>query len=172
MGTRTAPAVGVGTQTNIGATVHLIDASGDFATDYVPSLATSDLVDIESWAAAYQAGTQASVYGVSFTQDWFGEADPDNADNLFRAGIGNGINSLIKNIGLDKAITPRLYSPVASTMQGNQDIPLLLEPDGITPTPLGALVAQYLVLLGAGYALDSVQFTGRRERKNNPRVRA
>jgi hypothetical protein len=49
-------------------------------------------------------------------------------------------------------------------MQGNQDIPLLV-------SPLTTLVAAYLTVLGGAYALDSMQFTGRRERTNNPRVR-
>lgn len=171
MATRTAPTVGAGTQTNVGATVHLIDASGDFGTDYVSNLATSDLLDVETWVANYQLATQASVYGVTFAQEWFGEADPDNADALFRAGIGNGVNMLFKNPSVGLKLTPRLYSPVASVMQGNQDIPLLLQADGVTPTALGNLVTQYLTLLGAGFALDSIQFTGRRERRNNPRIR-
>jgi hypothetical protein len=49
-------------------------------------------------------------------------------------------------------------------MQGNQDIPVLT---GVAAT----LITQYLNMLGNAYALDSAQFTGRRERSNNPRIR-
>lgn len=162
-GTRTAPTVSNATQTTLGATLHLIDASGDVKTDYIVG-STSDLVDVEAWVAAYQPTTQASIWKVSFTQEWEGAADPQNAEALFRGGISNGINLLFKDVGLGLKQTPRIYSPVASIMQGNQDIPLLT---GVAAT----LITQYLNMLGNAYALDSAQFTGRRERSNNPRIR-
>ena len=162
-GTRTAPTVGNLSQTAVGATVHLIDASGDVTTDYV-LCATSDLVDVEAWVAAYQLATNASVYKVSFTQEWEGEADPDNAVAEYRATIGEGINLLIKDVAAQAKQTPRVYAPVPAIMQGNQDIPLLV-------APLTGLVTQYLTLMGGAYSLDSIQFTGRRERRNNPRIR-
>jgi len=49
-------------------------------------------------------------------------------------------------------------------MQGNQDIPLL---SGMT-----TLITEIGALIGAGYSLLSAQFTERRERSNNPRIRA
>jgi len=164
MATRTAPAVSDASQTTLGATLHLIDASGDVKTEFIAG-ATSDLVDIQAWSVAYQACTQASLWKVSFTQEWEGEADPQNADALFRGGIDNGINLLFKDIAAAAKQTPRVYSPVAAIMQGNQDIPLLSA--GIMTT----LLTQYLNMLGGAYALDSAQFTGRRERSNNPRIR-
>jgi len=164
MATRTAPTVSDATQTTLGATLHIIDASGDVKTEYVAG-ATSDLADVQAWATAYQAVTQASLWKVSFTQEWEGEADPQNADALFRGGISNGINLLFKDTALGLKQTPRVYSPIAAIMQGNQDIPLL------TGTGFPALLTQYLTMLGNAYALDSAQFTGRRERSNNPRIR-
>jgi len=50
-------------------------------------------------------------------------------------------------------------------MQGNQDIPLLTAAEFI------ALIQSYQVLL-TGYSLASAQYTERRERKNNPRIKA
>jgi hypothetical protein len=163
-GTRTAPTVGALTATTLGATLHLIDASGDVKTDYIAG-GTSDLADVEAWAAAYQPTTQASLWKVSFTQEWEGEADPQNAEALFRGGIDNGINLLFKDIAASAKQTPRVYSPVAAVMQGNQDIPLL------SAAIMTTLLTQYLTMLGGAYALDSAQFTGRRERANNPRIR-
>jgi len=162
-GTPTIPAVSAITATTLGATVHLIDASGDVKTDFIAG-GTSDLVDVQAWVNAYQACTQASVWKVSFTQEWEGEADPQNAEALFRGEVQNGINLLFKDIALGLKQTPRIYAPVASIMQGNQDIPLLT---GVAAT----LITQYLNMLAQNYVLDSAQYTGRRERSNNPRIR-
>jgi len=162
-GTRTAPTVSDITATTVGATVHLIDASGDLVTDYVVS-DTSDLADVQAWVTAYQACTQASVWKVSFLQEFEGQADPQNAEALFRGSVTDGINLLFKDLAADLKQTPRVVAPVASIMQGNQDIPLLT---GVMAT----LLTQYLTMLGGAYALDSAQFTGRRERANNPRIR-
>jgi len=162
-GVRTAPATTAINATTIGVTVHLIDASGDLSTDYVES-STSDLLDVEAFVAAYVPNSQASVWKVTFAQEWEGDADPDNADASFRGTTSDGINLLFKDVAALKKQSPRVYAPVAAIMQGNQDIPLLT-------APLPALVTQYLVLLGGAYSLDSMQFTGRRERRNNPRIR-
>jgi len=163
-GTPTYPTVGALTATTNGATIHLVDASGDVKTDYLAG-GTNDLADVAAWATAYQACTQASIYKVSFLQEWEGEADPDNAEALFRGGISNGINLLFKDLAAATKQTPRVYAPVAAIMQGNQDIPLLSA--GIMTT----LLTQYLTMLGGAYFLDSAQFTGHRERSNNPRIR-
>ena len=171
MATRTAPTVD-GAPAVIGLTIHVVDVSGDLYTDYIELSASATDADIESAVAAYQAGTSASVWKVTVAQDYAGDLDPDNADAEFRAGVQNGINMLMKD-GAGVAITPRLVSPVPTTMQGNQDIPALLDSSG-DPTPLGDLVTAYITILNAGgatWGLQNVQFTSRRERKNNPRVR-
>jgi hypothetical protein len=163
MATRTAPTVSNATETAIGVTIHLIDASGDVTTDYI--LATNDdLVDVEAFVVAYQATTQASVWKVTFSLEFEGQADPDNADADFRGSVSDGINLLLKDVPAQAKQTPRVYAPVASIMQGNQDIPIL-------QAPLTTLVTAYLNMLGGAYALDSMQFTGRRERRNNPRIK-
>lgn len=165
-GTRTAPTVGALTPTKSGATLSLIDASGDLysAALYVAGDGFLDLAEVESVTAAYQAATNASVWKVTQVIEWEGEADPNNAPALFRASVTNGINLLIKDVAADRSETPRVVAPIDTIMQGNQDIPLLV-------SPLTTLVAAYLTVLGGAYALDSMQFTGRRERTNNPRVR-
>jgi hypothetical protein len=50
-------------------------------------------------------------------------------------------------------------------MQGNQDIPLL------SSAEMTALILAELAIL-TGYSLESAQFTERRERSNNPRIKA
>lgn len=163
-GTRTAPAV-TGAITSCITTVHLIDASGDKFTDALVTLAIPTAIDVESWAGAYQAASQASVYKISQSFLWEGDADTDNAEVGQRNSISDGINLLFKNVATQDTMTPRLIAPVGDVMQGNQDIPLL------SSIQMTALILAELTIL-VGYALQSAQFTGRRERSNNPRISA
>lgn len=163
-GTRTAPAT-TAAITKFTTTLHLIDASGDLYTDSIQSKTALAAADVEAWAAAYQAVTQASLYNITTTSEWSGDPDPDNAEADYRGTVKEGINLLYKNLTTLDATTPRLVAPIAAVMQGNQDIPLL------TGGGMPALIAAELALL-AGYSLVSGQFTGRRERSNNPRIKA
>lgn len=166
MATRTAPTVGALTATSHLSTIHLIDASGDLWAEAITTLDVPVLADVETWVAAYQAATQASVWKVTAQSIFEGDRDADNADVGQRNSIKDGVNTLYKNVATLDTQTPRLIAPIAAVMQGNQDIPLL------TAAQFSALIAATLTLLGAGYALRSAQFTERKERTNNPRISA
>lgn len=161
-GTLTAPAT-TNPATQSIASIGLIDASGDVFSDSIVKSGNFLASEVQTWATAYQAKSNASLYRISITQDWIGDADPDNALAEYRASVKNGINLLFKNLTTLKTQTPRLIAPVSSAMQGNQDIPLL--------TDLAALITAYQTLL-VGYNLSSGQYTDRRERTNNPRIKA
>lgn len=163
-GTRTAPDVSVAAPSNVGSTLHLIDASGDQFTDFVPSLAAPTVAQIEAWAAAYQAASNASLWGVTIAQQWEGDIDADNALALYRGSVKDGVNMLFKNVATLDTISPRLVAPVIEAMQGNQDIPL------VSSDEMTDLITALLAIL-SGYNLQSVQFTERRERSNNPRIK-
>lgn len=163
MATRTAPATSTTPTTT--ATIHLIDASGDLFTDAVTMPAAMTAANIEILAAKYQLATQLSVWKVSQMLEWVGDADPDNADVGQRNSVKDGINLLWKNLTTLRTQTPRLAGPVAAVMQGNQDIPLL------TATEMTELIAAYQTLL-TGFTLTQAQYTERRERTNNPRIKA
>lgn len=163
-GTRTAPQVN-GTPNVVQTTLHLMDASGDIFTDAITTTTLPGDTEIEAWAAAYQAATHATLYKVSVTSEYEGEADPDNATTGSRDSRSDGINLLYKNITTLRSVTPRLIAPVPAVMQGNQDIPLL------TSTEMTALILAELALL-VGFQLQSAQYTERRERSNNPRIKA
>lgn len=163
MATRTAPDV-TAAVTAVQTTLHLIDASGDLFTDSFTTLTAPTAAQVEALAAAYQAASQASVYGVTMSSQWFGDADADNADAGYRGSVKDGINLLYKNVATNTSITPRLVAPIAATMQGNQDIPL------VTATEAAALITAQLAIL-TGFSLQSAQFTERRERSNNPRIK-
>lgn len=163
MATRTAPTVD-GTGTAYNTTLHLIDKSGDQWAENILSLAAPTSAQIEAWAAAYQAASQASLWKVTTMIIYEGDKDADNADVGQRNSVQDGVNLLYKNVTTLDTQTPRLVAPVAATMQGNQDIPLL------TAAEFVALINAELAIL-AGYALQSAQYTERRERSNNPRIK-
>lgn len=164
MATRTAPDASSAV-TSASATLHLIDASGDQYTDNLNLLAVPTGANIEAWADAYQDSSQASLWKITVASVWEGDPDPDNADVGQRNSVKDGVNLLWKNIATLMTQNPRLIAPIAANMQGNQDIPLL------TATEFTALIAAYQTLL-TGYSLQSAQYTERRERSNNPRIKA
>lgn len=163
-GTRTAPTVGALTVTENLVSLGLVDASGDKWSEAVdlPGGALADMAEIEAYAAAYQLNTNASLWRVTQQVIWEGAFDPNNAVAAFRATVAEGINLLYRDALLE-AIDARVVAPVDTIMQGNQDIPLLV-------APLTTLVTAYLAMQAAGVNLESMQFTGRRERRNNPRI--
>lgn len=165
VGTRTAPTVAIANINKSITSVHLIDASGDLSSDSLvtPTLMTDG--NVETWVAAYQAATQASIWKVAQTIEYVGDKDSDNAGTDQRNSIADGTNLLFKNVTSLSTQTPRLIAPILATMQGNQDIPLL------SSTEMTNLITAVLAIL-SGFNLESAQFTGRRERKNNPRISA
>lgn len=163
MATRTAPTVN-GTPPVVYTTLHLIDASGDVSSVAIKSNAVPSDIDIEAWASTYQAITQASLYKVTVSLAYEGDADPQNADVGQRNSVADGINMLYRDITALASTTPRLVAPVDGTLQGNQDIPL------ISFGPFVAMLTAQGALLPT-FQLVSTQFTERRERRNNPRVK-
>jgi len=163
-GTRTAPLFTAAANARR-ITLYLIDASGDLTTEtkYVAVAATA--AAIEAWAAAYQDASQSSLYWIDDVLIRSGDADPDNAGSEQRSSVKDGINFAYKNPTTLASMPSRLVAPVTDTMQGNQDIPLLTSPE------LTALITAELALM-TGFSLQSAQFTERRERKNNARIKA
>jgi len=162
-GTRTAPTVADTGQTTIGVTIHLIDVSGDLTTAYLEA-ESLDTADIEALVVAYQATTNCSIWKVTVGLEFEGEADPDNAVSALRAEVQSGINLLFKDTTAMEKADYRVIAPVSAIMQGNQDLPQLV-------SPLTTLVTQVLTQLGGAFAMDSMQYTARRERRGNPRIK-
>ena len=162
-GTSTYPAVVYATPTTTEISLGLIDASGDKFSQSVPVANSAAEGDVDGLADAYQLATNASLYRVQRIQTWIGDADPDNAVAAYRGSVSDGVNMLFKN-ATQFTRSLRLIAPIAAVMQGNQDIPLL------SATEMADLITEYLTL-SSGFNLDVAQFTGRRERKNNPKIR-
>jgi len=162
-GTRTAGTVD-GTPNKVVVSLGVIDASGDKYSDSVVLTAVPLDADIEAYVAAYQAVTQASVYSVNVQLNYEGDADPDNAETAQRNSAKDGINLLWKDFAALKTQSTRVVAPIPEVMQGNQDIPLL------SFLAMTTYIAETGDLLTA-YALQSAQYTERRERSNE-RVKA
>jgi len=163
-GTRTAPAWTAAATSRL-VTLHLIDASGDLATVplIVPVAATA--ASLEDFADDYALSTNASLYKITDEAIREGDADPDNAVAEYRASVKDGINLLFKNLTTHQAQSVRVVAPIEDIMQGNQDIPL------ISAAPLVTLIPEILTILTVSYDFRQAQFTERRERKNNPRIK-
>ena len=144
-------------------TMHFLDASGDTWTEQLFTALSATAAAVQAWIVLYQLTTQASIYGVEQSLGWFGDKDPDNAEAGYRGGIEQGINLLFKDADTRVTRPLRIPAPVETILQGNQDIPLL------SAAALSDLLVATLVLQ-PDYPFVSAQYTGRRERKNNPRV--
>jgi len=156
-GTRTAPAL-TATASRRLLTMRVIDSSGDVQAETIEVPVAATAANLETIVANYQLATQSSVYGVNDTMIREGDADPDNALSELRGGVENGINTLFKSGSLTEQV--RVFAPVAATMQGNQDIPLL------SSSELTNLIVAILAVK-SGYAFRRAQYTTRRERRGN-----
>lgn len=163
-GQRTAPNPDTAPLTKQLVTLHLIDASGDLYAQTFTNVAAVAPADVQTLATEYAALTQASLYKITICSEWEGDIDPQNAVAGDRSSVKQGINLLYNSVSLDKSTTPRLIAPDGSVMQGNQDIPFL--------TAAANLIAAIKAVIGPSYELTSGQYTERRERNNNPRIRA
>lgn len=162
-GTRTAPLFTAAATRRL-ITLRLIDASGDLYAETISVAVGATAAAIEEWAAAYAAATNSSLYSILDTTERNGDADPDNAVVAQRNSVKDGLNNLFRIPSTGAAFSMRLVAPIPDVLQGNQDIPLL------SATEYSALILKTLAL-ASGYSFNSAQYTERRERKNNARVK-
>lgn len=162
-GTRTAGTF-IATPENRWITVHFIDQSGDKQAQTIQVAVDALPADIEAMVAAYVAASNASLWKISDTRTFEGDADPDNAVGGYKPSVSSGVNLLFKDAATLDTFDVRVFAPVDAAMQGTQDIPLLSS-DELTDLILA------IIALRPPYNLRSAQFTDRRERKNNPKVK-
>lgn len=169
-GTRTAPEILVANISENHVGLSVVDASGDgYSDNYkLAGAALPSVALVEALVVAYQAATQASVWEVRVTNVYRGSRNPSNANFLARGSAESGINLLYRDTDVLNAVAnQRLVAPVATTMQGNTDTPIY---PLIAGNPMLALNDAIIALIGSGYSLESMQYTGRRERKNNTKI--
>jgi len=171
-GTRTAPTVGALTLTEQTVGVSIIDASEDVFADSLKfeGGALIDMAEIEAWVADYQPAIQGSIFEVRHNLVWRGSANPTNAEALYRGSIADGINiNFVDTDVFNSGVGMRVVTPVAAWLQVNSDI-VIVPAVGVAD----ALLDQTLTLInsmGGGFSLETLQFTTRRERRNNPKRR-
>ena len=163
-GTRTAPLF-TAAVTRRQITLHLVDTGGDGWAEAMPVPVAATAASIETWAAAYAASSQASLWAITDNQVREGARVSTNANFDQRNSVKQGINLLLRNPATNLTLNPRVVAPVLAALLGDQDIPVVDE------DPIEALISA-ITALQASYNFSSAQYTERRERKNNPRVSA
>lgn len=161
-GTRTAPAA-TATANARQVTFRLVDASGDLTAVNMQVPVATTAAAIEAWAAAYAAGTQSSLYAIEDNSIRSGSAEPSNAEAGSRDSVKDGVNLAFRNPTTLLSFGQRLVAPDPATMDGDNDIPVM---SGL----IGALITA-IQTIQAGYSDVTAQYTERRERKNNPKIR-
>lgn len=164
MATRTAPAFTAAAQLRK-ITLHLIDASGDLWSEEINVGVAEAAVDIEAWAAAYAATSQASLWKITDELVRQGAPLVANADAGMRSGGESGINMLFKNYTTGATESQRLVAPVPDVMLGNSDT---VDTTFLAYTTLADATEAILLTTAV---LTSSQYTVHRERRNNTRTR-
>lgn len=163
MATRTAPAFTAAATRRV-VSFHLIDKSGDLISVPVDVPVAATAADIEALAADYQTASQASLYEIEDRQYRAGNALAANADVGQRNSVKDGINLAFKNATTNIARALRLVAPAAATMEDDSDVVDISDASVVD-------VADGYTGLNTGFAFVSAQYTERKERAGNPKVR-
>lgn len=160
-GTRGAPTIdGTGTYRQV--VVKTIDHTSDKRSDAfrVPSTVTN--AEIESFVAAYQAASQASVYEVLVKEVYTSIEDDDNATNEPRESLSQIVTAFFKDT-LDFTTRAILRAPIDAMFTNGTDYV-----DSANATFI-AWLGQLTNLLNGGaagsgeYEIVHVRFTDRKE---------
>lgn len=154
-GTRGAPTVN-GTPTYKNVALRWIDASGDKRSDSIQVPATATPAQIEAFAAAEQAGANSSLYAVEVSDVYNSTPDKSNALDAVKDSVFDNMVYLAKTAA-NLSKRGFLPSPVASVFAVGTD-----QPDP-TSQVLADIFTAFLALVGAGYTIQSVRYTERRE---------
>lgn len=164
MATRTCPTID-GSPNQLDFSMSMIDKSGDVYSDSIPIDSATTSAQLEAIVSAYQAGTQCSIFSATKTERYVGVEDASNADTSQRNSSRQGVNIAMKNLTTRNTISPRWVAPQPVLMQGDLDIP---EIEG--SAQFTAFFIAYQAVL-TGYEIVSAQYTERRERSNNPKIK-
>lgn len=157
-GTRTAPDVTTAITDKI-VSFHWIDTSSGLRADslHVPVGATQ--AQIEAYADALQADSNASLYKIGVESVWAGDMDS-----------GNAINGTKSSQVQDQLFfTAKHTSPLQIAQRGYVPAPIganfLGDTDSLDPasTEAAAVMTAFLALIGAGYSIVWARYTQRTE---------
>jgi len=152
-GTRTAPAV-TGAATFRQFSLHYIDSVGIVRSIPLTStVARATAGNIEAWAAANSDISNASLYGISVTDNWMGAIDSSNALNEVVQSVKDHLLFSAFDVA-DPTDSRALYLPApeeALFISGTRTI----DP---TNVDIAALLAAGLAVLPAGYNITGATF--------------
>jgi len=156
-GTRTAPTY-TATPARWRVSLKFIDASGDVRTISLDVLAADySVAKVETFAAAEQAATQASLCSIEVAAVFAGDEDASNAGTDERNSVFDNVALRAKNATTNIAYDGYIVAPDPLVMLGSTD-----EIDPASTVLLDVLAA-YLALK-AGYTFRSARYTERLEK--------
>jgi len=161
-GTRTAPTVD-GTPDYTQVVLHWIDFTGDLRADsyLVPAAATD--AQIEAFAVAEAAASNASLYQIERQQVYNSVGDKTNALEEVHDNVKTNLVIQAKNAA---SVSNRAYvpAPINTLFVDTTDS---IDPASV---PLGNILTAFLALLGAGWGIVGARLTYRRDRNEQVKI--
>lgn len=156
-GTRTAPTVD-GLNTYVQVQLRWIDWTGDKRSDsYVFTAALATNANIETFAAAMQAGSNASLYEIGVKDVYSAVGDSGDASEEVWENVTDNLVLQAKQPLGGQSQRDYIPSPINAMFIENTD--------DIDPTngALIAIIAAWVTLLEASYEVVGARFTSRRQ---------
>ena len=161
-GTRTAGTVD-GTPLYIDLSLHWIDASGDMRSDSYQVDPTATAAEIEAYAAAQQAASNASLWKIVVGGAYSSVPNANQAATASHNSADDVINMLTKTAGnMSQNVVVR--APLQTLFVGDT------EEIDVTDALLATLSATWLVIADGTYTAVSFRFTERREIGRRQRI--
>jgi hypothetical protein len=156
-GTRTAPTVD-GNQNALNVTLHWIDSTGEKRADSILCVTTATPAQIEAYAAAAQAMSNASLYKVTVKNEYTSTPQKSSASATVYENVGDSIVVQFKDAVLNTS--QRGYIPSA-----DNDVAMIVGTENVDPasTEMLAYLAALNALLPTNYAPVGARFSERRD---------
>jgi hypothetical protein len=143
--------------------LRLIDISGDLKSEAFEISPTATAAEIEAFVAGYAARTHANVYAIWDNQVYNVPSSADDATAGAKSdSVADGINYLfVSNTNSSEDV--RLVAPIDTLFVGDTD-----SLDPVTNAVFYALIEP---LLTGTKVFTTAQYTERKEKKNNPKLK-
>lgn len=155
-GTRTAPTVdGLG-QTFKALSLRWMDYTGDLRTDTFQILSAATPAEMEAFAAAMQAASNATLYEIKVADVYASIPDSQNAlEEVWE----NATDNIVYQAKLPDGTSSRIFvpSPIESQFIDTTD---MIDP---TSPVVAAVIAAWTPLINPAYEVVGARFTSRRQ---------
>lgn len=160
---RSAPVLVAGTPNRWEVSMRYIDATGDLRSENQIYTTLPTDANLDAMVDALGLQSNADIYEVNITHVYASVGDSSNATNATRASVSQNLVFLAKNPAGDSR-NVFVPAPIEASF--------ILNTDEIDPTNAGliAILAAWVNLLPAGFAIVSGRFTGRREKNKAVKI--